>query len=169
MPPATGQQHSPQPLTLPSPVLGSPEGPLQCHIPAHGLGAVPTLLWICATESRGMSLPKRQEGSGEQDQHHVHQVLHRGRHRVELRLRQGSQHHPPCPRVPLSHVPIPIGSPRWSPGSRRPQRASLSGCCSRQGSGHCTWSRPRLSSGGCQGWAVVGTLGRGGGSVQAPP
>lgn len=51
--------------------------------------------------------------------------------------------------------------PRGSPASRRPRRVSRSGCCSRRGSGRCTWSRPRPSSAGSRGWAAVGTSGTG--------
>jgi len=84
-------------------------------------------------------------------------------------LGEGSQRRPSCPCVPPPRVPVPAGSPGRSPGSRRPRRASPSGCCSRRGSGRCTWSRPRLSSGGCRGWVAVGTSGRGGCSAQSTP
>lgn len=53
--------------------------------------------------------------------------------------------------------PSPGPRPRPSPESPRSPRASRSGCCSRRGSGRCTWRRPHPSSGGCPGWAEAGT------------
>lgn len=134
--------------TVPSPpwpVPSSPESPPRCHIPSTRAGGCASFTPALCHGAAGM---RREQQRSSQKRTGIRLEASRGTGRCSGRA-PSSFHPGPGPRA----------QPRGSPGSPRPRRVSRSGCCSRRGSGRCTWSRPRPSSAGCQGWAGVGTSG----------
>lgn len=134
LPPATGQRDSPQPAVL---SLGGPSPcrPLRC--PRAG-GCASFLLEPCH-EASGMLQRRRGHGTGSAD---PKRTAGPAWCRAESAVRHGGgpQKRPSCPPAPLLAVsPSPCAAPGGVPESRRPRRASRSGCCSRRGSGRCTW------------------------------